>query len=170
MDLKDQIVKVLLQELKPEYVRLEDDDGISGFVVSRSFENLSSLDRQGKIDQALDRASLTPEERRQVLMIAGLTPPEYEAVGARIQVHKIKDTASDTLEILLQGGPSDAEYVRGALNHQKGVRTTAPKPVSSALGVLMSFRANGTEANPLTKEKALRVLKNDRYIQVLPNA
>lgn len=170
MDLKDKIVKALFQELTPEYIRLEDDDGISGFVVSLQFENTTSLDRQEKIDEALNRAALTAEERRQVLMIAGLTPPEYEAVGARIQVHKVKDTANDTLEILLQGGPSDAEYVRGALNHQKGVRTTVPKPVNGALGVLMSFRANGTEANPLTKEKAIRVLQNDRYIQVLPNA
>lgn len=170
MDVKDTIIDALLQVLKADYVRLEDDDGISGFVVSSQFESMSALDRQGKIEEALGKASLTQNQRRRVLMIAGLTPEEYEAVGARIRVHRVKQMASGAVEVLLHGGLSDAEYVRGALNNQKGVQTTGPKRVSGALGVLMSFRAKGTEANPLTKEKAIRVLKKDRYIEVMPNA
>ena len=50
MEIKDKIVNALFQTLKPEYVRLEDDDGISGFVVSHQFEGLSALDRQEKIE------------------------------------------------------------------------------------------------------------------------
>lgn len=44
MDLKEKIIASLFQSLQPEYVRLEEDDDISGFVVSRSFEGISSLD------------------------------------------------------------------------------------------------------------------------------
>ena len=170
MDLKDKIIKTLIQELKPEYVRLEDDDGISGFLVSSQFKDMATLDRQGRIDEALIKASLTQEERRRVLMIAGLTPQEYDAVGARIRVHRLKEMAGGAVEVIVHGGLSDAEYVRGALNHQKDVKTSEPKPISGALGSLMSFRAWGTGANPLTKEKTLRVLKNDAYIEVMPNS
>jgi hypothetical protein len=53
---------------------------------------------------------------------------------------------------------------------QKGVTTSEPKPVAGATRGLMSFRAKGTEANPLTKEKAVRVLKKDPYIEVSANA
>jgi acid stress-induced BolA-like protein IbaG/YrbA len=168
MDLKEKIVTALSQVLEIDYVRLEDDDGISGFVVSPRFEGTSSLDRQLLIDQALQ--SFTPEERRQVLMIAGLTPVEYDAVGTRIRVHKIREMGGGKVEVLLDGGRSDAEYVREALSTQKGVRTTAPHKVNGSGSGLISFRAEGTEATPLTKEKALRVLRKDRYIEVMPNA
>ncbi len=86
MDLKDKILEALSRALKPEYSRLDDDDGISGIVVSRAFEGMSTLDRQGRI------------------------------------------------------------------------------------GVFMSFRAKGSKQNPLTKEKALQILKKDQYIQVMADA
>jgi hypothetical protein len=170
MDLKDKIITGLFQALKPEYVRLDDDDGLSGFVVSRMFDGMSTLDRQGRIEEVLQSAALSQEERRQVLMIAGLTPEEFEAVGARIRVHGVKEKAGGAVEVLLHGGLSDAQYVRGALNHQKGVETTDPKPVSGPLGVLMCFLARGSAKNPLTKARAIRVLKQDPYIEVVPNA
>ena len=93
MDVKEKVIGALFKALKPEYVRLEDDDGISGFVVSRQFEGISPLDRQGRIEDAVSNASLTQEERRQVLLIAGLTPEEYASVGARIRVHKVREMA-----------------------------------------------------------------------------
>ena len=170
MEIKDKIVNALFQTLKPEYVRLEDDDGISGFVVSHQFEGLSALDRQEKIKGTLQNVPLSQEDRRRVFMIAALTPVEYEAVGARIRVHRVRDVAGGKIEVVVHGGHSDAEYVRGALNNQKGVQTDEPKRVSGALGVLMAFRAKGTPANPLTKEKAIQVLRKDRYIEIMPNA
>ena len=103
-------------------------------------------------------------------MIAGLTPEEYEAVGARIRVHKVKEMAGGAVEVVLHAGRSDAEYVRGALKNQNGVETSEPEPVSGAAGVLMSFRAKGPAANPLTKEKVIRVLKKNPYIEVMRNA
>ena len=63
MDLKDKIVTALSQVLEIEYIRLEEDDGISGFVVSPRFEEMSALDRQKLIDEALQ--SFSPKERRQ---------------------------------------------------------------------------------------------------------
>ena len=170
MDLKEKIRNSLTEVLMPEYLRLENDDGISGFVVSRRFEKMSALDRQQKIEEALQKAPLSPRERRQVLMIAGLTPEEYEAVGARIRIHRVREVSRGVFEVLLHGGRSDADYVRERLETQKGIRTTEPKPISGALGILMAFEAQGTDANPLTKAKAIRVLKKDPYIEVMASA
>jgi hypothetical protein len=55
------------------------------------------------------------------------------------------------------------------LNNQKNVETTGPKQVPGAVGILMSFRAKGTGAKRLTKAQAIRVLKNDRYIEIMTN-
>ena len=74
------------------------------------------------------------------------------------------------MEVVLHGRLADAEYVRGALKSQQGVQTSEPKESPGAIGILMSFRAKGSNANPLTKAKALRVLKADPYIEVVPNA
>jgi hypothetical protein len=103
-------------------------------------------------------------------MIAGLTPAEYDTVGARIRVHKIKELARGAVEVLLNGGSSDAEYVRGTLKSQKGIHTTEPKQVPGAVGILMSFRVKGTESTPLTKAKVIRILNSDQYIRVMPDA
>lgn len=172
MGLPDKIVAALQTPLGAEYIRLDDDDGISGFVVSGRFENMSTLDRQQLIDEALRDAPdpLSQEEQRQILMIAGLTPREYESVGARIRVHKIRKLGDGSLEVLLHGGYSDAIYVRGALNNQKGVQTTKPEQCPGAIGILMKFRAKGTAADPLTRERAISVLEADQYIQVMQNA
>ena len=115
MDLKDKIVNALRDQFKVDYVRLEDDGGISGFVVSPQFKGVSTLDRQGRIDEALSKAAdpLSPDERRRVVMIAGLTPAEYEAVGARVRVHRVREITNGTVEVLLHGTLVDAEYVRG---------------------------------------------------------
>jgi hypothetical protein len=158
--------------LKVDYAHLEDDDGVSGFIVSRQFEGMSTLDRQGLIEEALRKApkAFTPEERRRVLMIAGLTPAEYETVGARIRVEKVREMAGGVVEVLLHGDESDAQYVRARLDSQQGVQTTEPKHVSGAIGILMSFRAKGTKTAPLTKEKTVRLLKKDSYIEVMPNS
>ena len=167
MDVRDKIEEALRQALQCEYIRLEDENGITGFAVSARFENRSSLDRQETIEDVLNKA-LSPEERRRVLMIAALTPTEYSAVGAKIRVHKVKSVANG-VEVLLHGGLSDAEYVRGALNNLKGVKTSEPKQSPGATGTLTYFRAVGSKENPLTKGKAIGTLKNDPYIEVAPN-
>ena len=158
--------------LNADYVRLEDEDedGITGFVVSPRFNGLSTLDRQDLIDRALRKAAdpLTTDERRRVLMIAGLTPIEFDAVGERILVQKVQELEDGIFEVLVHGGYGDAEYVRGALKTLKGVRTTEPKRARGAHGALMAFRATGTKANPLTKALATDVLTRDRYIALLP--
>ena len=46
---------------EPEYMRLDDDDGISGVVVSRMFKGMSTLDRQGRIEEVLQKISLVKE-------------------------------------------------------------------------------------------------------------
>lgn len=169
MDLEEKIVTAL-GALTPDFIRLEDDDGISGFVVSDMFAGMSSWDRQSKIDEILAAAALTREERRRILMISALTPREYRTVGAKIRVHRVKEMAGGAVDVLLHGGPPDAAYVRGALNNQKGVKTTDPKPAPNMVGTFMHFRATGTEATPLTKGRTIRVLKGDRYIEVMPDA
>jgi hypothetical protein len=171
MGIREKIINLLTESLPVHYVRLEEDDGISGFVVSPKFQGVSTIDRQGMIEDVLSKgpSRLTGEENRQILMIAGLTPEEYESVGARIRVHKIKELAGGTIDVLLHGGHSDAEYVRGALSHLKNVRTTDPKQVPGAVGTLMSFKAKRTGSTPLTKSEVVKILNNDRYIQVMPD-
>lgn len=170
MDLKDKIVSALSIALPVDFIRLEEDDGISGFVVSSKFNGMSSLDRQTVIEDALASSAepLTAEEHRQVLMIAGLTPVEYESVGARIRVHRIRDLGGGQIEVLIHGGFSDAKYVQGALEHEKGVHCTEPERPAGATGILTSFRAEGSDSNALTKEKAISLLSGDPYIAVMP--
>jgi stress-induced morphogen len=83
MDLKEKITVALRCSFCPDHIRLEDDGGISGFVVSSQFQRMPSLERQVLIDKALrdSSAHLTKAELRKVLVIAGLTPAEYEALG-----------------------------------------------------------------------------------------
>src|SRR4051794_30210058 len=111
MGIKDKIVIALREALRIEYIRLNEEDGISGFVVSPQFEGMTSMDRQVLLDEVLGNGSgpLTAEELRHVIMIAALTPAEYEAVGARVRVGRIKEVAGGAIEVLIDGGPSDAE-------------------------------------------------------------
>jgi acid stress-induced BolA-like protein IbaG/YrbA len=66
----------------PEEIRLEEDDGISGYVISRKFRGLEAIDRQGMIYDALHdpAVDLQPEEMRQIPAIAALTPEEFPLV------------------------------------------------------------------------------------------
>lgn len=172
MEICDKLLSALSRAMPVEYARLDDDDGVSGFVVSPAFDGLSTWDRQKLIEEALAKANppLARAEQRHVLIIAGLTPAEYDEVGARIMVRKIRELAAGTVEVQVQGGPSDAEYVRGALTNEKGVKADEPKQLRGAAGMLMCFRARGTDTAPLTKAKALRLLKRDRYVAIMPGA
>ena len=172
MDVKDKIINALQEQLNARYIRLEDDDGICGFVVSDQFVGMSTLERQQRIDEALSRASptLTGEENRRVLMIAGLTPGEYDAVGANIIVFKVRQLAGGSVEILVNGGRSDAEYVRGALKQLKGVQTTDPKQTRGPDASLMSFKAKGSGTTPLRKDEVVRFLERQTYVTVMAGA
>ena len=172
MDVKDKVIAALRDGLDVHYVRLEGDDGITGFVVSPRFQEMSSLDRQLLIENALENAKkpLSFRDRRQVLMIAGLTPEEYESVGAPIRIHKVKELGGGTFEILIHGGHSDAEYVRGALKSQKGVQTTDPEVPPGAAGILISFHVKSDKKIPLSKTRVIDILKTDKYIEVMTNA
>lgn len=165
MGTREKIATTLVNKLGAEYVRLEDGDGISGFVVSSRFRGMPALDRQELIED-----SLTPEQRRQVLMIAAVTPEEYDSIGPRVRIHQIKPMAKGAIKVLLHGGQSDAKFVRDVLSGQEGVQTTEPKWVPGAIGALMSFSAKGDKANPLTKEKVIEILQRDPYIDVMANA
>lgn len=83
MDLKKKVETALRRYLHAEVVHLEDDDGISGYVVSPQFQKMPSLDRQMVIHSALRGSSvrLSKSELQQILAIAALTPAEYEALG-----------------------------------------------------------------------------------------
>lgn len=85
MDLKEKVTEALRQSLSLDQVLLEDDDGISGFVVSSRFRGVSALDRQALIEEALRTSSpkFTKAELRRLLAIAPLTPAEYEGIVAR---------------------------------------------------------------------------------------
>lgn len=174
MALEDKILNALSRRIVVERFGWEKDGGISGFIVSPTFQNMTSLARQQLIDEALNTGpdTLSAEERRHVYLIAALTPVEFQYVGSRIRIQRVREQAENTVEILLDGGLADAEYVREKLNDHKGIRTTKPRAVRvpGVSGTCTAFRAKGTEAAPLTKAKALRVLKKDPYIDVVANA
>jgi hypothetical protein len=100
VDIKNKVSTALSQSLTPDYIQLEDDDGISGFVVSTRFKQMPALDRQMLIDNALRGSAIkfTKAELRQVLAIAGLTPAEYEALdhkGEKKPAHaNLKDASN----------------------------------------------------------------------------
>jgi len=81
MDFKEKVSEALRRSIHPVRIELEDDDGISGYVVADDFRGLSSLDRQTLIDKALrdSSAELSKADLRRILMIAALTPAEYES-------------------------------------------------------------------------------------------
>ena len=82
MDLQKKVERLLQAAFDPEEIRLEEDDGISGYVISRRFRGMESFDRQGMIYDALHDPSvdLQPSEIRQILAIAALTPEEFALV------------------------------------------------------------------------------------------
>jgi hypothetical protein len=170
MDLREKIAKILSRSLGDVAVRLEDDDGITGYAVSDRFRGMPSLDRQRLIDSLLRQGPepLSDAEQRRVLMIATLTPVEFDSIGARIRVQKLR-TKAGRVEVLLHGRAADAEYLRDVLG-RGGVKTTDPKQSRDAPGILMTIRAEGEGSAPLTKEKVARILGGDPYVEVLPGA
>jgi hypothetical protein len=85
MELREKVAEALRQHFNPDHIRLEDDEGISGVIVSGQFRGVTSLDRQTLIRKALRDSSvkLTPAELRKVVAIAALTPIEYESLGIK---------------------------------------------------------------------------------------
>jgi acid stress-induced BolA-like protein IbaG/YrbA len=85
VDLKEKVEAAIKAAVTAARIRLDDDGGISGFVVSADFRGMSPLDRQTLIDKALRNSSvkLTKSELRQILAIAALTPAEYETVDVK---------------------------------------------------------------------------------------
>lgn len=68
--------RVLEQQFPPpDKVDLRDDDGIIGVVTSRRFRRMDTMQRQDLIHEILE-THLTPEERRHVLLVVGVTPEE----------------------------------------------------------------------------------------------
>ena len=83
MDLKDKVTEALHQALTPELILLEDDDGISGYVVSKLFHGMPALERQDLIERAVRNSpsKLTKSDERHILAIAGISPAEYDVIG-----------------------------------------------------------------------------------------
>lgn len=70
-------LKKILEERfpSPDKVALRDNDGIIGVVTSKRFRRMDTMERQDLIHDILE-TQLTGEERRQVLLIVGVTPEE----------------------------------------------------------------------------------------------
>jgi hypothetical protein len=71
--------KILEEEFPPpDKVNLRGDDGIIGVVTSKRFRRLDTMQRQDLIHNIL-ASHLTGAERRNVVMIVGVTPEEEVA-------------------------------------------------------------------------------------------
>ena len=77
-------VKARSGEIDVERFDIEDDGGIIGYVVSKDFEGLTSIDRQTLIHKALrsGRQALSRAEVKRIDAIASLTPIEFEVWSA----------------------------------------------------------------------------------------
>jgi stress-induced morphogen len=77
------VKRALQRAFQPDTIKLEDDEGIIGVVVSDQFRQVESIDRQMLIDKALRDPSshLSQEEIRRVLAIAPMTRAEFTAFG-----------------------------------------------------------------------------------------
>jgi len=74
--LVEKVQEILTQRFPPPAkIEVEDDDGILGSVVSSEFRGMPTIDRVNALWNALDH-SLTPAQRRRVLMIVAVTPEE----------------------------------------------------------------------------------------------
>lgn len=82
MDLREKVASALHESLKLDHIQLEDDDGISGIIVSAQFRGVSAMDRQMLVPNALRKSSvkLTRADLSRILAIAPLTPAEYAAI------------------------------------------------------------------------------------------
>jgi hypothetical protein len=68
--------KALTQQFPPPAtVKLEDHDGIIGVITSARFARMETIDRQNLISDIV-ATHLSPEERRRVQVIVGVTPDE----------------------------------------------------------------------------------------------
>ena len=82
MELKEKIEHALRSHFHVERIKLLDEDGVSGYVVSPDFQGVATLDRHARIDRALRDPSmnLTRREQRRVLVIAPWTPVEFDMI------------------------------------------------------------------------------------------
>ena len=148
MDLKTKVIQALRYAFPVDYVRLEDDDGLSGFVVSPRFKGMDPIDRQELIERAFSRfePTMTPEEKRRVLAIAPLTPAEYKSLETKIRVEHVQETPSGDFDIFVYGTLADGEYVRGTLNNEKGILALEPIYPPGEEGTMVMIRARGKSA------------------------
>ncbi|MBV9125522.1 MAG: hypothetical protein JO112_19410 [Planctomycetes bacterium] len=73
---KRKLKRILEQQFPPpSKVELRDQEGIVGVVTSDRFRRMDTTERQNLIHDILS-TQLTGEERRQVLLIIGVTPEE----------------------------------------------------------------------------------------------
>ncbi|WP_165220128.1 hypothetical protein [Aquisphaera insulae] len=169
MGVSEKIVETLSRAIPVDYIRVEDDDGVSGFVISKKFRDMSMLDRQRLIADALDGSSspLNARERRSVLMIAGLTPEEYEVVGTPIRIRDVREEPGGTIRMVLDGRHPDAESVGKLLSGHAGVETTEIEAVPEAFGDRMALRARGKSPSSLSRSEILRFLRKSPYVEIM---
>lgn len=79
MDMVEKVKAALKSEIDIERFDLLDDDGVIGYVVSKDFEGLNSIERQTLIQKALrsGKKRLSKTDVRRVAAIASLTPDEF---------------------------------------------------------------------------------------------
>ncbi len=82
MDIREKVAEALRRRFAPDRMVLRDDNGIYGYIVSDKFLGLTSLERQREIDRTFRdaAANLSRAERLNILVIAPITPEEYEGI------------------------------------------------------------------------------------------
>lgn len=171
MDTKEKVVVALKRRFNPAFIHVDDVDGITGLIVSDAFDGRSSMDRQQEIRETLEdsRSNLSQAELRQVLVIAGLTVPEYDLGRSTVRVHQVR-RRGHVVEVVLHGGLDDARYVRDVLDQIPGVVTSEPFEQPGDTGVFYSLKASRPQGDSLDEDEVRDALTNDGAVEFVPTS
>jgi hypothetical protein len=158
-----------LRPLQLESVRLDmEGERVSGVLISKTFRGMSSLDRQFRIDEYLDREeSFTPEERRRIVFLAALTPEEYDNMGATIPIYGI-DRIDDAVAVRFHGTPSDADYLRTVLGRDESLTFDAPEKRESRSGVSLEMFVRRRDGSVPPVDLVRDLLSRDQFVSLSP--
>lgn len=170
MGIAKKISAKIRAELQAEHVRLDEEGGeITGFVVSDCFLGKTSPERQRMISSALQKpdSELTPEEIQQVVLIVGVTPAEYDSVGAPIQVHIEDGPAPASFQLLIRGTISDARYIRDALLENDTLIVDEPYQDPGLAGILISLNVRGKTTEGLSRNELQHIMADVSDVSIL---
>ena len=113
--LMERVQKVLEKEFSPNEILLEParHGMIDGWIISKSFDGLSDLERQQRIHGLLEK-HFDVEDRRRILTIFALTPLEKKII--------IDEDPEGSIQLPMEIGKTARRTRNGVANRRRSVR------------------------------------------------